>query len=49
MAAAQAEQAWEDIQEEVCRLVAGMDDLEKLQAISDVWCPSAPDPDSESE
>ena len=50
MAAAQAEQAWEDIQAEVCRLVGAMDDLEKLQAISDIWCPSAPpdDPSSQS-
>ena len=42
MSAEQAEQAWVDIQKEVCNLVDGMDDLEKLQAIEDVWCPSAP-------
>ena len=49
MSAEQAEQAWTEIQAEVCRLVGAMDDLEKLQAISDVWCPSAPDPSSQSE
>lgn len=48
MAIVQAEQAWVEIQAEVCRLVGAMDDLEKLQAISDVWCPSAPDPESQS-
>jgi hypothetical protein len=48
MSAEQAEQAWVEIQAEVCRLVSAMDDLENLSAISDVWCPSAPDPDSQS-
>ena len=49
MSAAQAEQVWTDLQAEVCRLVGAMDNLEKLTAISDVWCPSAPTPDPGSQ
>ena len=49
MSLEQAEQAWADIQVEVCKLVDGMGKLTALKAIDDVWCPSAPPPSSQSE
>ncbi len=45
---AQAEQIWNEIQEEVCTLVAAMNRLDNLEVIQEVWCPGPPDSPSQS-
>ena len=46
--ATQADSIWKEIQAEACTLVSAMEKLTALQAVEDVWCPSAPDPGSTS-
>jgi hypothetical protein len=38
----QADQIWNEIQEQVCVLVAAMNRFDNLQAVEDKWCPAAP-------
>lgn len=45
---AQAEQIWNEIQAEVCVLIEALNRLDNLQVIQEVWCPSPPDPGSQS-
>jgi len=47
MSTEQADSIWKEIQAEVCVLVDAMNRLDKLQAVEDVWCPDAPDSDSQ--
>jgi hypothetical protein len=49
MSVEQADQAWTDIQAEVGKLVEGMGKLTKLKAVEDVWFPSPPPANSQSE
>ena len=44
----QAESIWKEIQEQVCVLVSAMNRFDNLQAVKDVWCPSAPPASSTS-